>query len=77
MDGPGGYYTKWNKLNRERQIFLCYHLHVESKKQNKYNKTNRLTDIENKLWSPVGKVKGEGHDKDSELRGTNYYVYNG
>ena len=50
---------------------------MESKKQNKYNKTNRLTDIENKLWSPVGKVKGERHDRDSELGGTNYYVYNG
>lgn len=45
--------------------------------QNKYNKTNRLTDIENKLWSPVGKGKGEGHDRDGELGGTNYYVYNG
>ena len=77
MDGCGGYYNKWDKLNRERQIFLCYNLYVGSKMQNKYNKTNRLTDIENKLWSPVGKGKGEGHDRDGELGGTNYYVYNG
>ena len=77
MDGPSGYYTKLHKLDRERQIFLCYYLYVEFKKQNKYNKTNRLTDTEHKLWSPVGKGKGEGRDRDSELGGTNYYVYNG
>jgi len=29
MDGPEGYYAKWNKSNRERQK-LCFHLYVES-----------------------------------------------
>ena len=38
MDGTGGYYALWNKLDRERQI-LCYHQYVEPKKQtSEYNK---------------------------------------
>ena len=31
MDGPGGYYAKRNKSDREKQVLL-YHLYVESKK---------------------------------------------
>ena len=40
-----------NKSDRERQILLCFHLYVESKKQaNKYNKTDiGSPDIKNKL----------------------------
>ena len=34
VDGLGGYYAKWNKSDRERQILWC-HLYVESKKYNK------------------------------------------
>ena len=33
MNGPRGHYVKWNKLDKERQIW--FHLYVESK-----NKTN-------------------------------------
>ena len=36
MDGPGGYYAKWNKLERKRQtlyIRIYIHLYVESKKK--------------------------------------------
>ena len=33
MGGLGGFYAKWNKSVRERQIW--YHLYVESKKFNK------------------------------------------
>ena len=46
-----GYYAKWNKSDRERQIFYDYHLYVESKKiqqTSEYDKKERLTDIENK-----------------------------
>ena len=33
MDGFGGYYAKWNKSDKERQInTVWYHLYVESKK---------------------------------------------
>ena len=31
MDGPRGYYALWNKSNR-KQVTLCYHLYVNSKK---------------------------------------------
>ena len=38
MDGPRGYYAKWNKSDRERQNTIWFHLCVESK-----NKTNEQT----------------------------------
>ena len=36
MDGPGGYYAKWNKSDRERQI-----LYVITHMWNLKNKTNK------------------------------------
>ena len=33
IDELRGYHTKWNKVERKRQISLQYHLHVESKKR--------------------------------------------
>ena len=50
MDGPGGYYAKWNKSDRERQIphDFTYMWNLENKTNNKQNK-NRLIDTENGL----------------------------
>ena len=69
MDGPGDYYTKWNKSNREKQI-SWYCLYVESKKvirtysnENKwtyFQNRNRLTDIESKLMVTKGERGGQG-----------------
>ena len=44
MNGPRGYHAKWNKLDRERQIpyDLTYMWNLKQK-------SNRLTDTENKL----------------------------
>ena len=42
MDGPGDYYTKWNKSNREKQI-SWYHLYVECKKKKKKIQMNLFT----------------------------------
>ena len=30
VDGPTEYYAQWNKLDKERQNTVCYHLYVES-----------------------------------------------
>ena len=54
MNGPGRYYTKWNKSEKDR-----FHLYVESK--NKTNEQtgqnrNRPTDTENEQVV----VRGEG-----------------
>ena len=46
MDGPGGYYAKWNKSDRERQIpcDLTYMCDLKTKTDNE----NRLIGTENK-----------------------------
>lgn len=48
MDGPRGYYDKWNESDRERQT-LYFHLYVESKKQmNKHKICGEQNDIHQK-----------------------------
>ena len=56
MDGPRGYYAKWSK---SEQTNLWFHLHVESKKQ------NRLIDTGNKLVVIRGR-SGWNVDKTGE-----------
>ena len=34
MGGPGGYYAKWSKSDKERDT-VWFHLYVQSKNQNK------------------------------------------
>ena len=57
MGGPGNYHRKWNKPDRERQIYdnasMC-----NLKKWSKWTymrNRNRSTDIENKLMVQIGK----------------------
>lgn len=72
---PGGIILNEISCTEKDKYFyaIIYMWNIKSKT----NKTNRLTDTEHKLWLPAGKGKGKGHDRDSELGGTNYYVYNG
>lgn len=51
MDEPRGYYPKWHKSEKANTMWL--HLHVESKK---WNKTNRLINMDNKLVVAIRKV---------------------
>ena len=71
-DAPRGYYVKWNKSDREKQILLLFHLYVESKETKQMNKLNKIeTDLwetKNRLmvdrWERVGglvKKKSEGN----------------
>ena len=60
MDGLRGYYAKWNKSNREKQI--PYDLYVESEKQNKLmniTEQTRLIDAKNKQVVARGKRIGQ------------------
>ena len=56
LDGPWGYYAKWNKLDRGRQIpyYFTYVWNLKNKiyKQNR----NRLIDKQNRLTV----VRGDG-----------------
>ena len=72
MDGSKGYYAKWNKSDRERQIpyyLICGILKTKQTQQNK----NILIDTENKLV--VAKEEG-GWDKiirgDEEQQTSSY-----
>ena len=57
MDGSTGYYAKWNKSDRERQIPYDITYMWNLKKWYKWTylqSRNRLTDIENKLMVTKG-----------------------
>ena len=64
MDGPGDYYIKGSKPERERQIsYDITHLWNLIKNDTNdliYKNRNRLTDIENKLMVTKGERWGEG-----------------
>ena len=54
MDGSGGYYAKWNKVDREGQLLhdITYlwnlNIYIYIYKTSEYKKRNRLIDIYNK-----------------------------
>ena len=55
MDGPTGY-CKLNEISQGKTNPIWFHLYVESKKQmNKYNKTETVTNTENKQVAARGK----------------------
>ena len=61
MDGPRGYYAKWNKSDRERQMPYDFTYMWNLKKWYKWTylqNRNRLTDIENKLMVTKGETVG-------------------
>ena len=63
MNGLGGYYTKWNKSDRERQILYDNHLYVESIKQQTSENNGKEADSGKQRtnhWLPVGRGKGGG-----------------
>ena len=58
-----GNHSEWSKSGRERQILydITYTCNLkENDTSELIHKTNRLTDIENRLWLPKGKCEGEG-----------------
>ena len=71
---PGGIILNDISWTEKDKYFYAIIYMWNLKRKTNITKKNRL--MEHKLWSPVGKGKGEGRDRDSELGGTNYYVYN-
>ena len=64
MDGPRDYHTKWNKADRERQIYEITYMWNLKKYWYKWiylQNINRPTDIRNK--STVTKRESRGRDK--------------
>ena len=65
MDGAGGYYAKWNKVDKERQILhdstYMWNLKIHIQQVN-IKKRKRLTDIENKpvVTSGDGETENTG-----------------
>lgn len=58
MDGPSGYYARWNKSGQRRANIVWYHM--KSKKQNR----KRLTDTENKWWMDGARKEGVWEEKE-------------
>ena len=58
MDGPGEYYTKWNKSDRDKCCMLSVKCGIWEKKWMNYQNWNWLTNIENKLVVIDGEREG-------------------
>ena len=73
LDGPRDYHIKWSKSDRERQIphDVIYMWNLKHDTNEFVYETNRLRDIENKLYH---REMGVGKDKIRSLglSGTNY-----
>lgn len=72
-DGPRGYYTKWNKSEKDKTAW--FHLYVECKNQNKQNKTHIHKTQRTDQWLPEGRgVGGEMGEADQEVQTANYKI---
>ena len=62
------------EISHRKTNTLCFHLYMDSKKQNKQILQNRngLTDTENKAVVTSGEKDGERQHGGRRLRGTNY-----
>ena len=66
-EGPRGYYAKWNKSDKERQIPYNFTYiwnqkkHKQTNKKTTKQKRNRCTDTENKLMVAREDGGGGGH----------------
>ena len=78
MDGLGGYYAKWNKPDRERQILYDITYMWNLKKYNKLvnitkkKQTHRYREQTSGYQWEEG--RGEGQYRSRELSDANYYV---
>ena len=63
MGGPRDYHTKWSKSERERQIYdIAYVWNLKNGTNELIYKTERVTDVENKLMVTKGESRW-GRDK--------------
>ena len=62
MDGHGDYHTKWSKSEKKDKymILLICGIFFKIIQMNLFIKYKQ-TDLENKLWLPVGKSGGQGY----------------
>ena len=68
MNRPRGYWTKWNKSEKERQILYDF-TYIWYKKNNKWtNKIGTVIDTESKQVV----ARGEEINRQGRLKGTNF-----
>ena len=73
MDGLGGHYAKWNKLDRERQMLydITYTCNQKIKQISEYNKKQSDSQISRTIFV----ISGERERKEIKgINGTSYYV---
>ena len=80
MDGPRGYYAKWNKSDRERQILydFIYMWNVKyNSNEQTYPNRNRVIDTENNQVVARGDGGwGEERNRRGRLRDPNFQLQN-
>ena len=74
MNGPRGYYDKWNKSDREKQYYMIS-LICGIQKTNKHNKIERVIDTDNSWW-PEGREWGWKRNRWGRLRGVSFKLQN-
>ena len=56
MDWSTDYHAKWSKSDGEKQtLYIIYVWNLKNSTNELIYKTDRLTDVEKKLWLPKGK----------------------
>ena len=56
MDWSRDYHAKWSKSDREKQtLYIICVWNLKNSTNELIYKTDRLTDVEKKLWLPKGK----------------------
>ena len=73
MDALGGYYAKWNKSDRERQILYVITDMWSPKKQNKLVNITERTQT-HRYREQTSSFQWEEQYKGKVLRSTDYYV---
>ena len=80
MDGLRGYYARWNKSDRERQILWdfthMWHLKKQSKWTNITKQQQRYRYREQTGVCQRGGIWGEERNRWGRLRGTNFQLQN-
>ena len=74
MDRTRGYYTKWNKSDRQRQIPHDFTYMCHLKKQNKWTNITKQKESY-RYWEQTGDAVAE-RNRWGRLRGTNFELQN-
>ena len=76
MDLEGIILSEVSQTEKDKYCMISLKCGIQTIKQtSEYNKKETDSQVQRtNQWLPVGRGKGEGHDRGGRLRGTNSYV---